>query len=354
MERCVSGSDAARAVRGRDPGGPDVSRRLAAIISISLLVLTAACVIAAGLILGQPHPEPLEMETTGDTPFFLTAIFVPLVVGALVLWRWPMHRIGWIYVISGFMLGVAAVSTAYTQYASAVPGSLPFGAIADFVSGASFILGVGTPVTLGLLLFPDGNLPSARWNWVLVITPVAFAILVAGGALADLDQPVAAVLEVTGSTLVLIAACASVLSLVVRWRASHGHERQQIKWIALAAAVFGLVLVIVNGALLFGPSPFLERWDTTLFAVTLSLIPIATGIAIPSLPPLRHRPRHQSCVRLRLPDGHPRRRLHRLDSVLQLAVHHRDGRGIRSGPCGIDAHPGDHLHAHQGAPARHC
>ena len=51
--------------------------------------------------------------------------------------------------------------------------------------------------------------------------------------------------DVTQSVILLLPLCilASALSLVLRFRRSKGEERQQIKWIAFAASIVGLVFL---------------------------------------------------------------------------------------------------------------
>ena len=68
-----------------------------------------------------------------------------------------------------------------------------------------------------------------------------------------------------------------------RLRRSHGFERQQLKWIALAAAVVGLIVVVDEVSYFAG----LEGVDTirdALLGLGLATFPVAAGIAI-----LRHR-----------------------------------------------------------------
>jgi cytochrome bd-type quinol oxidase subunit 2 len=52
---------------------------------------------------------------------------------------------------------------------------------------------------------------------------------------------------------------ASALSLVLRYRRSRGEAREQIKWIAFAASVVGLVYLIAMVASFIHPS---EAWTT--------------------------------------------------------------------------------------------
>jgi hypothetical protein len=81
---------------------------------------------------------------------------------------------------------------------------------------------------------------------------------------------------------------ASALSLVLRYRPSRGGEREQIKWIAFASAVVGMVYLIAMVASFIHPS---EAWSTAgsvlwlnllTYAVLLSFtgVPIAVGFAV--------------------------------------------------------------------------
>ena len=81
-----------------------------------------------------------------------------------------------------------------------------------------------------------------------------------------------------GATLICAALVASVVCLVVRLRRARGAERDQLKWVALAAALVGVVLP-ASAALWTVWAPI------QLFAaVALVLLPISACVAI-----LRHR-----------------------------------------------------------------
>jgi hypothetical protein len=86
------------------------------------------------------------------------------------------------------------------------------------------------------------------------------------------------VASVAGVSL-LIAIALGTVSLVLRFRRSHGAERLQLKWFAFSSALFALACAL--GFLVFSQ-------DDVLFGVVVvgafSAIPVAAGVAI-----LRHR-----------------------------------------------------------------
>src|SRR5918994_283972 len=114
-------------------------------------------------------------------------------------------------------------------------------------------------LSLVLLLTPTGSLPSPRWRWWAVITaatPVALVLVVpvVPGRLDPQlllasspfsDRALGGVLlAATRVALVVTALAVAVAagSLVVRFRRAHGVERQQLRWVALAAAVMVLAV----------------------------------------------------------------------------------------------------------------
>src|SRR5207247_1374994 len=111
-----------------------------------------------------------------------------------------------------------------------------------------------------LLRFPDGRLLSPRWKkveWVAGVALVATvaAILFTPGKMTDsgyptLDNPFGIhglqILNALVALILLIplTILASAASLIVRFRRSSGIERQQMKWLATAAAILAVVYLL--------------------------------------------------------------------------------------------------------------
>jgi hypothetical protein len=257
-----------------------MSRRAATILWVAMAVASAACLLGLWLVLSLPHAMPLDIETGGNnSPFAFLGLGALLAVGGVILWHRPGHTIGWLYSLSGLLTAVAAFCTGYGDYAAQVPGVLPGADIAVAVSGVAFFGGIGFPVTLGLLLFPDGRPPSRRW-WPVVALPI-LAILVASIVAAF---PHATIAEVANGSLQIVlplAILASAASIVHRWRHARGDARQQLKWVAGA----GLgVIAAVAASIVVGVAAPGTGAEFVIFTVGFSFLPIAVGIAI-----VRHR-----------------------------------------------------------------
>ncbi len=106
----------------------------------------------------------------------------------------------------------------------------------------SLLLGLFGPLTFGLLLFPDGRLPSPRWRWVGWSAGASVVTLTAAFAWgfrpwstmpADSGALVDGGFVVVGFFIVL-----SFLALALRYRQSTGRTRQQFKWVVWGASVF--------------------------------------------------------------------------------------------------------------------
>jgi MFS family permease len=213
------------------------------------------------------------------------------VLGGLVASRRPENPYGWLWLGLGLSAAILQLAGSYAAYALVVdPGSLPAPRTVSQVLGMAWGMGVILLPFL-LLLFPDGKLPSRRWR------PVVWAVLVAGAVLliiglflpgesiGPFENPLG-VGGVIGEALVFISVAVvfvifvalilSALSLVFRYRRASGVERQQLKWFAYAAVLFG-------GSFIFGG--FLGQdlpgvWDALFETVTFVLLYLAVGVAI--------------------------------------------------------------------------
>jgi hypothetical protein len=103
-----------------------------------------------------------------------------------------------------------------------------------------------------LLLTPTGSLPSPRWRWWATIT--------------------AAVPAVTVLAVVVAAG-----SLAVRFRHARGTERQQLRWVALAAGLVGLLAVVALAGLALGTTAPIGSLGSQF---CVAVLPVAIGAAI--------------------------------------------------------------------------
>src|ERR671927_799161 len=184
------------------------------------------------------------------------------------------------------------------------PGSVPFPAAIGSLGEWLWAPAVGLLGTYLILLLPDGRLPSRRWRPVAWLSGAAIVVASAGVALVPepllhlggIQNPSGLygypeVAYAIFNVLLLLPPCilASAASLIVRFRRSGSEVRQQIKWIAFAASLLGLgLLVEVVSALIVAPDDFgtggTQPFWLKLFqdAVRLSQagIPVAVGFAV--------------------------------------------------------------------------
>jgi hypothetical protein len=66
-------------------------------------------------------------------------------------------------------------------------------------------------------------------------------------------------------------------SLVVRFRRAQLHERQQLRWVALAAALTLLGSLVLLAAIALGTSPVVLGWVAGIY---VAILPLALGAAI--------------------------------------------------------------------------
>ena len=157
-----------------------------------------------------------------------------------------------------------------------------------FLTEPLIIFAIFVPVTLGLLLFPDGRLPSRQWRVVGLLATCS----IFGSALApawiwrpwSTAPPGRTAMGIVAALFLiwLLAVILSTAALV--WRLRHGSDetRLQLKWVFWGGSLFSLVLV-AGGLLEGGPydyvletSGFQALWTGAL-AVFLSSYGIAVA-----------------------------------------------------------------------------
>lgn len=221
-------------------------------------------------------------------------VIAPLAVtfslfGALIASRQPHNRIGWILLTIGLGSSIQFFSDQYAVYGLlAHPGSLPGAVFSAWVFNWIWASFTTLALVLVPLLFPNGRLVSPRWKIVIWSASVGILLMTASYAFAPgplqnfqrQTNPFGLegmrerwfLLFVIGSVIILGSAAAAAISLLIRWRHSSGQERQQLKWIAYAAAI--MVVVAPIG---FVPS---AQVGSLLFVASAMGLPIAMGGAI--------------------------------------------------------------------------
>jgi hypothetical protein len=298
-QKRTSEQDRARATRG-------LSVRAASWLAWSLAGLCAALFVANATLYALTRSAPLPDNwdvnfniagLLGDATF----LTFPL-VGALVASRHLRNPVGWILLADGLLWTTTDMLDYYGVYGIAKPGSLPSPLGAAAINSWLWVPSVGLLATYVFLLFPDGRLPSRRWRplaWLsgVVIASVSVGVALSPGPLQGLggvQNPFGLLMPwmmpAFWAILPLLPLCmlASAVSLVFRYRRSRGEERQQLKWIAFAAAFVGLSYMIAMVLSFVFPSeswfaPGSPLWlDLVAYAALLSFvaIPIAVGSAI--------------------------------------------------------------------------
>jgi hypothetical protein len=236
---------------------------------------------------GRPDLALWRPETVPQ----VLALVSAATVGAVLASRRPRHPVGWLLLALGLLLVADGVASGYASYGLlARPGALP---AADYVAVYLGHSAIPVAACLGfmLLLTPTGSLPSPRWRWwarIAAAAPLAALVWLAPQPLQDLFQSVAnplagaafagprpvVVVVTVGATLLPISIGA--WSLVVRVRRARGVERQQLRWLALAAALVAVgVLAIAVLAVAGIEAPL--GW---LFGGCVALLPVAAGASI--------------------------------------------------------------------------
>jgi hypothetical protein len=237
--------------------------------------------------------RPELVQLNASTIPYLLAIVVAATVGAVLAGRLPRHPVGWLLLGVGLSVAGSGVADGYARYGLvARPGALPAARWVAIYSPATTLVGLAL-VGYVLLLTPTGSLPSPGWRWwarLAAAGPVAFvAALTVGPGLVippydTVIDPVT-IPALAGAVLAAIVAgffvtVAGLLvgagSLVARFRRARGTERQQLRWLALAAALTGAAAAVV------GIGMAVDATAVPLFAagVCLALLPLATGAAI--------------------------------------------------------------------------
>jgi signal transduction histidine kinase len=226
-------------------------------------------------------------------------------LGGLMLRR-AHNRIGWAFQATALAAVTALGTDALLQFTlgRAVPLH-PLGiTVVGWLSNISF-LALALPIPAIFLLFPTGRPLSPRWRWAIrlwgsgLVVSLLWAAFRTGEVYGSppphrihVDNPFAIgslgwlfpSLATIGGVAELSAAVLGTISLVIRFRRSRGDERAQMRWLAFAALMAGVILVAqVAIVVVFGdPSPVSDQVGSYLYGalVLVLLVGIPGSVAI--------------------------------------------------------------------------
>lgn len=290
----------------------DASRRAAFVAWGAWTVALALTIGDIGFLIasGQRLEGPLRMAA-------VVVAFTTL--GAVVAVRRPENAVGWLFLVAALLVSLAGFARSYAVYGLVFrPGVLPGAVAMAWLWNWAWWPPLALAATLAILLFPDGRLPSTRWRvvaWASGVVAVAPALLlaVAPGPYqatqdfladpesfgpgrrfvasddlfnqqlpAEVTNPVG--IEAVGPlvepglavafAVVGVMALVCAFSLVLRFARSRGDQRQQLKWMAYAVALF------VGWFAVGSVVDIHQQVDEVLLSAISLLMAVAIGIAI--------------------------------------------------------------------------
>ena len=264
------------------------------LLAWSLWLATFGC-CAAGLVVTLLLTRPLTLAVLAEGAAYALALpFGYATIGLVLTLRRPANPIGWLYAASGLVGSLAIPLDPWVDQLIRDHRPLPLAAQLAAVAG-EFLWApiVVLAITLPFLLLPDGHLRSRRWRGVVATSVTGVTMVLGFGSvlpgqlseqtpianpfgLAGTAGTVATMLFATGLALHVASLLAALACVVLRFRASRGVERQQLRWVAAGAgaAVAGLLLSTLI-ALRIVP----RVADVGVLAALLCL-PVAIGVAV--------------------------------------------------------------------------
>jgi DNA-binding CsgD family transcriptional regulator len=202
-------------------------------------------------------------------------------VGAYVLHQQPGHRSGRVFLAAGVVEAVMFLGRQLGHHPS--PGTSAWW---GWIGVWPVVVGLAL-VTLSVVLFPDGRLPTPGWRWVVVVAGVVTVLLATLSALWPVEVTSTGVVtpfpfhlpggELAGDVWSALARPTFatlqllwIVAAVARWRASGPAVRRQLTFVGAAAIVSGIALVVG-----------LAGWGSpTPGVLAACLVPLAAGWAI--------------------------------------------------------------------------
>jgi signal transduction histidine kinase len=248
-----------------------------------VIALVAAQVVVTFAVDWRGVPEAFRPNSASIGG--LVATLAGTSVGALIAWRRPANRIGWLILSINFFAILLNFPRLYVGMALYVYPGLPGATWLYWLSQIAWVILFSGLLVLLPLWFPDGRLLSRRWSIVIGLAAITVVLVILSSldpmATSPVPNPVgiqalAGISNLLNSapfTVLLLGTYAlAIASLVVRYRRGGEQERQQLKWL-----VVGVLLLLAAVAVTI-PVPSLQ--NTPLIALAAAFLPIAIGIGV--------------------------------------------------------------------------
>lgn len=232
---------------------------------------------------------------------FMTMIYG--LTGLLISRQHPDNKVGWLLLLVGVFSALTLIGGSYSEFAIYVIGSQT-GRLAEFFVWFGkwvWIIPSLVPLTVVLLYFPDGHLPSPRWNWLVWLTGLGIVGMIIAYAFYPSPLPefglpdnnpygipgsediLEIVLNVANIFLV-IGLLGAFMSLFVRYRRGNSVQRVQLKWLLFSVTLGVVALFSIQILWSFNPDDLrLVELGIAVTSFSVTAIIVAIGIAI-----LRH------------------------------------------------------------------
>jgi hypothetical protein len=260
-------------------------------------LLLAICIVltTAGLILlalNRPYIGKM------DHPGYFSGVLIGLVystIGLVIIRYRPRLPFGWLFMALAVPSAIMSFCVMFAIYGFLVASdpTLIGVKLAAWLQIWVFYLVFPTPVAILFMLFPNGQLPSPNWRWVVWISILSTALL----TIQALTTPGRILVYVTSPGIVLpmmnptgiqrgfvlhslenlwffnvMTIPIGMSAILVRFRSSGWVERQQLKWL-----VYFLILLIILLMFAFLGNEIIENIGNALLIL---LLPVGTTLAI--------------------------------------------------------------------------
>ncbi len=242
--------------------------------------------------LGTGAEPAANGSTTGPVNNLVWGLLPVLfaILATLLITRRPRNPIGWLLMTPALMFVLLTPGELYLNRFATAPAPTTLHLLLFWFTSLSWLLLI-FPLLFILQLFPTGESPSPRWRRIVFITlgwPAIFLFLATFSQNLGpvngwfLPNPIGFIPNTSTDLLItpwvlglVLLMLLSVASLFVRYRRAARVEREQIKWLLYACAVFAAVFLpaAVPG---YDPGPLHDL----LLDLAVMGIPIAIAIAI--------------------------------------------------------------------------